>query len=193
MNPRAPETFVRVNVSDAAQNVLIEKKSFDACAPRTNACLKFFLARFEWIKTEFSKNAFARTIRKNPNSSEASNVCVAQLAAIIESEKHVSMWRNAGFGGTGHDLSRHAEMNLERELRAAASRALEIQQEKLAEAAHRGDPAARQFPLEGRRIIDEISFPQAHAEDAPTRQHCLQSASNGLDFGQFRHFLSHTN
>ncbi len=193
MNPRAPETFVRVDIADAAQNVLIEEKGFDACAARANAGLKFFLACFEWIKTELRENGFARAIRKNPNSSEATNVRVAQLAAIIESEKHVSMRSNAGVRGTRHNLPRHAEVNLKRELRAGGIRALEIQQEKLAEATYTGDPAARQFPLDGRRIIDEICFPQAHAEDAPTRQHRLQSAGDGLDFWQFRHFLSRTN
>lgn len=193
MNPRAPKTFVRVDIADATQDVLIEKKRFDACAPRMNAGVKFFLACFERIEAEFRQKSFARAICKYPNPSETPDVRVAKLAAVIEGEKQVSMWRNSSFRGTGQNLPRHAEVNLKKELYAAASRALEIQQEKLAEAVHRGDTAARQFPLDGRGIIDEISFPEAHAKDAPPRQHRSQSAGDSLDFRQLRHILSLTN
>jgi hypothetical protein len=69
----------------------------------------------------------------------------------------------------------------------------EIQQEEFSKAAHRSDPATRQIPFDGRRIIDEIRLTQAHAKDALSRQHRLQSAGNGFDFWQFRHIVSHTN
>ena len=193
MNPRAPEAFVRVDIPDAPHNVLIEEKRFDACAPRANGGMKFFLACFERVQAEFPEKTFARAICKNPDAPEPANVGVAQLAAIIEHEKHVSMRSNAGFRGTRHNLPSHAEVNLKRELRAGGNRALEIQQEKFSEAAHGSDPATRQIPLDGRGIINEICFPQTHAEDAPPRQHSLQSAGDGLDFRQFRHIISHTN
>jgi len=90
---------------------------------------------------------------------------------------------NECFGGARQDLARHAEVDLQRELSiSATSRAVEIEQQKFAEAAHRRNPAARQLPFDRCGIVDEIRFLQAHAEDAPSRKHLSQSAGDSFDF-----------
>jgi len=62
VNPRAPQTLVSVDIADAAQNMLIEEKRFDAGAARANSGAKFLFFGFQWIEAEFSQDIFARAI-----------------------------------------------------------------------------------------------------------------------------------
>src|SRR5208283_17368 len=61
------------------------------------------------------------------------------------------------------------------------------QQQEFAIAHHFTNRAPRQFFFNFFGIIDEIRFPQRHAQDSPPRYFPLQAPRHRLDFWKFRH------
>ena len=111
MDSRSPETFVRVDVSHAAQDALVEQERFDAGAASTQFRAEFFFGSFERIEAEFAQSGFAVAIFDDSHASEAANVRVAEFAAVIEREKNVSVRDDRSFGWTDDELPRHSQMN----------------------------------------------------------------------------------
>jgi hypothetical protein len=52
MNLCPPQTFIRINISNAPQHALIQQQRFDACPPHSHPRHKFFRAHFERIGPE---------------------------------------------------------------------------------------------------------------------------------------------
>lgn len=111
MNSRAPQTFVRVNVAHPAQDSLVKQKRFDAGAASTQFRAEFFFGGFERIEAEFTESGFVRAIFDHSHTAEAANVRVAELAAIIEREKNVSVRDYRSFGRADDELPRHSQVN----------------------------------------------------------------------------------
>jgi hypothetical protein len=90
---------------------LVEQECFDTGTASTQFRAELFFGRFERIEAEFAERGFARTIGYDSHASEAANVRVAELAAIIEREKNVSVRDHRSFGWTDDELARHSEVN----------------------------------------------------------------------------------
>ncbi len=192
MNSRSPQTFVRVDVAHASQNALIEQERFCAGAASTQFRGEFFFGGFERIEAEFAQSGFARTVGDNPHASEAANVGVAELAAVVEREKNVSVRDHRRFSGANDKLTRHSQMNQQRGAGLIGTCRLEVQQEKFSVSANGGDLAARQSLLHGGRIVDEIRLAQADTEKSSSGQDGSQAARNGFYLGEFRHGMDWT-
>ena len=188
VNARSPETFVRVDVSHAAEDVLVKQERFDAGVASAQSCAELFVGGFERIEAEFAQSGFARTIGYDSHASEAANVRVAELAAVIEREKNVSVRDDRSFGWTDDELPRHSQMNQQRGAAVIGARGLKIEHEEFAVPSHGGDLAAGQSLLHGGRIVDEIRFAEANAEESSSGQDGSKTACDGFYFGKFGHF-----
>jgi len=112
MNLRAPECFVCINVSHAGQRALVKQQRLDPVALPREQRAKLFEAHRQRIHAERRRFCCGRRARrKQPHLPEAAHVGVAELAAVIEREKHMRVRRHGRVGQAHCDLSRHAEMD----------------------------------------------------------------------------------
>lgn len=192
IDSRSPEAFVGIDVSHASQDALIEQERFDAGAASAEFRGEFFFSSFERIETEFAESGFALAIGDDSHASEAANIGVAKLAAVVESEKDVSVRDDRSLGGADDELPRHSQMNQQRGAGAIGARGLKIEHEKFSVSADGRDLAAGQGLLEGGRIVDEIRFAEANAEKSSSGQGGSKAARDGFYFGEFRHFWNST-
>ena len=188
MDSRSPQTFVRIDVAHPAQDALVEQERFDAGAAPTQIRAEFFFGGFERIEAEFAQRGFMLAILDDSHASEAANVRVAELAAIVEREKNVSVCDYRSLGRTDDELARHSQMNQQGGVAVIGARGLKIEHEKFAVSSHGGDLAAGQGLLHRSRIIDEIRFAQADAEKSSAGQDGSETACDGFYFGEFGHF-----
>ena len=126
------------------------------------------------------------------HASEAANVRVAELAAVVEREKNVSVRDYRSLGRTDDELARHSQMNQQGGAAVIGARGLKIEHEKFAVPSHGGDLAAGQGLLHGGRIVDEIRFAEANAEKSSAGQDGSKTSRDGFYFGEFRHFCDST-
>ncbi len=111
MNPRAPEALVGVNVSHAAEHVLIEQQRLDHRAPRAEPRAEFFFAHFQRVRTQAPEMLRECGFSDNGEAAKAANVRVAQLAAVIEQECGVRMKPRRLVRALGNKLPRHSQVN----------------------------------------------------------------------------------
>ena len=187
VNTRAPEAFVRVDVAHASQNALIEQEGLDAGTAAAQFRGEFLFCGLERIEAEFAQHGFALAILDDSHASEAANVGVAQLAAIVEGEKDVSVRHHRRFRWANDKLTRHSQMNEQRGAGVIGARRFEIQHEKFSMSADGGDATTGEALLEGGRIVDEIRFAKANGENSPSGEHGSQAARNGFYFREFGH------
>ncbi len=187
VNARAPEAFVRVDVAHASQNALIEQERFDAGAASAQFRGEFLFGGFERIEAEFAQSGFVLAILDDSHASEAANVRVAELAAVVEREKDVSVRHHRRFRRENDELTRHSQMNQQRGVGVIDARGLEVEHEKFSVSANRDDATTRERLLEGGRIIDEIRFAETNAENSSAGQCGSQAARNGFYLGEFGH------
>jgi hypothetical protein len=128
------------------------------------------------------------SIFDDSHAAEAANVRVAELAAVVEREKNVSVRDYRSFGRTDDKLPRHSQMNQQRRAAVVGGRGLEIEHEKFSVSSHGGNLAAGQGLLDGDGIVDEIRFAEANAEKTSSGQDGSKTARDGFYFGEFRHF-----
>jgi hypothetical protein len=188
MNARSPETFVRVDVSHAAEDSLVEQERFDAGTASTQFRAEFFFGGFERVEAEFAQSGFVVAIFDDSHTSEAANVRVAEFATIIEREKNVSVRDDRSLGWTDDELARHSQVNQQGGAAVIGACGLKIEHEEFAVSSHGGDLAAGQGLLHGGRIVDEIRFAQANTEKSSSLQDGSETAGDGFYFGEFGHF-----
>ncbi len=121
------------------------------------------------------------------HTSEAANVGVAQLTAIVEREKDVSVRHHRRFRWANDKLTRHSQMNQQRGAGVIGTRRLEVQHEKFSVSSNCDDATTREALLEGSRIVDEIRFAEANGENSPSGERGSQAARNSFYFGEFGH------
>jgi hypothetical protein len=187
VNARAPEAFVRIDVSHAPQNALIEQECFDAGAASAQFRAEFLFGGLERIEAEFAQSGFVTAILDDSHASEAANVGVAQLTAIVEREKDVSVRHHRRFRRANDKLTRHSQMNEQSGPDVIGARGLKVQHEKFSMSSNGDDATTREGLLEGGRIVDEIRFAEANAEDSSSGKCSSQAACNGFYFGEFGH------
>src|SRR5690348_6771752 len=190
MNARSPQTFVGVDVAHAAQDSLVEQERFNAGAASPQFRAELFFGGFERIEAEFAQGGFAGAIFDDSHAAEAANVRVAELAAIVEREKDVSVRDHWSFGWTDDELPRHSQMNQQGRAAVIGARGLKIEHEKFAVPSHGSDLAAGQGLLHGGRIVDKIRFAEPDADNSSFGQDGSKTARDGFYFGKFRHLCS---
>ena len=145
MNPGAPQTFIGVDIADAAHDTLIEQQSLDARFSRLNPRAKFLRGNFQWFESQAAQDAFVGSIREQRHAAEPANVVVTQLAAVIEREKYVGVKRYGSFRRANADFARHAEMDQQRTFFRRRFPGLEVEQKKFSQTPNARDGAARQI------------------------------------------------
>lgn len=184
---RAPEALVGIDVAHAAKNGLIEQQGLNVRFARVDCSDELRFGGFERIEAERAENGRLLRFRDDGDASEAANVGVTQLAAIIEGEKDVRVRASGSFRRIDHELTCHAEVNEESELSGAVAGVSEFKDEEFSVAADLVDACAGDVTFERGGIVDEIGFAEAHADYATPRQDGLQAADDGFDFGKLWH------
>ncbi len=188
MNLGVPQAFVRVDVSHASQDALIEQKRFYTGSASTQFRAELLFGSLERIEAEFAEDGLVSAAGQHAHATEATNVGVAQLAAIVEREKNVSVRDYGSLGRTNDELARHSEVDQQRGAAIIFAGGLKIQDQKFSVSADCGDAAAREGLLQGGRIVDEIRLAEANAENSSAGQDSSQAARYGFDLGKFGHF-----
>ncbi len=86
MQARPPQAFVSVDISNAAQDALIEQQRFDSGATARQTATKFLRGNRQRVVTQaFAQFGDFRVAQKQ-HLAEAANVGVTQLAAVVELE-----------------------------------------------------------------------------------------------------------
>jgi len=111
MDLGSPETFVGVDISDTAQDGLVEKQSLDARTARADAVGKGLGLDFKRLSAESQEFVVQRLTREISHAAEAARVGVAELAAIIEFEPNVGVLFVRFGSGLRREMAGHAEMN----------------------------------------------------------------------------------
>ncbi len=93
MNFRAPQTFIGINVADAAHHGLVQQDRLDARLARLNPRAKFAFAHFQRFQPQAAEDAFVRAVCQQRHAPEPAHIVVAKFAAVIEREEHVGVQR----------------------------------------------------------------------------------------------------
>jgi hypothetical protein len=182
MNLRPPQTFIRVNISDAPQHALIEQQRFDACPPHSHSRHKFLRAHFERIGTEPMQLLFERRSRKVCHTTKAPRVRVTQLSPVIEQEARVRVFLAGLRPRMRRDVPRHPKMDKQRR-RIAISIACPARRRSSAPGVGRRQPQQHEFSMsldrcnlfsrqvlfQRCRVINEIRFPQRNGQNSPAK------------------------
>jgi len=201
MNLRPPQTFIRINISDASQHALIEQQSLDACPPHSHPCHKFLRAHLQRIGTEPAQLLFERRSLKVCQAAKAPGIRVTQLPPVIEQKTRVRMFLAGLRPRMRRDVPRHPKMDKQRRRiaisigcsarrRSSALRAgwrCQPQQHEFSMSIDSCNLFSRQVLFQRDGIINEIRFPQRNGQDSPAQNALAQSTGDRLDFGKFRH------
>ena len=195
MNLRTPKTFVRIDISDAPQEALIQQESLDPGAAGSRLLHKFFNANFKRVSAEGTQLFRERLCRQIGQAPKSPRIGIAQLAIIIEQETGVGMFFARLRGGIRSDLPSHPEMHEQRGRRriavrggrTSAARGRKSQQHELAVALNGFDLPAWKMLFEGRRVIDEIRFPEPYGQNPPPHNRSPQASRYCFDFRKFWH------
>ena len=123
MDSGGPQTFVGVDVSDAAEHSLIEQESFDARFAAANAFSEFLFAYQQRFSAESLQLLSQRFVRQVGHTTKSARVGVAQFPPIIEGEHDVGVFFEGLAGKVGSEISGHTKMH-EKRLRRWACGAL---------------------------------------------------------------------
>src|SRR5580704_12249169 len=114
MNLRAPQTFVRIDVSDAPQEPLIQQQRLDPCAARSRLLHKLLNGDFQRIRAEGSQLSRKWPCRQIGEATKSPRVGIAQFAIIVEQETGMGMFFARLRRGIRTNLSSHSEMHEQR-------------------------------------------------------------------------------
>src|SRR5580658_4487520 len=111
MNARAPQTFVGIDIADAAHGVLTEQQRFDARGARSDFSREIRGVDFERVFAPSRAQVVDPTLRRETHLTEAASVRVAEFVAVVQGEKNVRVRGHGLARIAGGDAARHAEMN----------------------------------------------------------------------------------
>ena len=119
MNPRFEERFVRVDVAETGEDLLVEQPAFDRAATSPRGVEELLFRDLRRIRPEPPKNSLQLVARAATEPAETARVAKANLlSAVLENQSHVGVRLKSGVARDNHQLSRHAETHYEK----AASR-----------------------------------------------------------------------
>jgi len=186
VNLGAPQTFIGVNVSDAAEDGLIEKKCLDARRPAADQVHEGFARGFERVGTEAQEFLLKARAGEKSDAAESPGIHVAKFAAIVEKQDYVGVFRVRLGNRPRYERAGHSEMHEESRgfLGGGVS---EAEEHEFSVAFDAFDGAGGKVEFDFSGIIDEVGFAQRDREDAPSGNFALQAAGYGFDFGKFGH------
>jgi hypothetical protein len=195
MDSGAPETFIGVDIADAAKDGLVEEESFDTRAPGTDACGECFGVDFERLGSKAQELVAQELAGQIGHPPETARVGVAEFSAIVEFEEDVGVLAVRRGGGLRSKVAGHTKVNEKsgllftvfRHRMAIGEARRKTQQHELAEPFDGFDAATRKMLLEGNGIVDEIGFAEADGKNAAAGDRGGKSASDGFDFRKFGH------
>ncbi len=74
--------------------MLIEQQGFDHRAPSGQPAAELLLGGVQRVQPQFTEKVFQRGLRHQDQAAEATDIGVAQLAAVIERKKRVRVQRH---------------------------------------------------------------------------------------------------
>jgi hypothetical protein len=186
MDPRAPEDFIGVDISQAANAPLVEQKRLDASAAPAKKREKFLPVYGKRIFTQAREKMSERFGAKQAHTPKSPDVVQAKLVAILERNPYVRVRRNRVGRTLEGKPPGHPEMN-QQAVAGVRAGVKQIQEEIFAVAARRGNGSSRQRGEQPPGTFDEIGLSQAHADHPASAQQAMEASSNRFDFGQFGH------
>jgi len=157
MNLGTPQAFVGVNVTDAADNGLIEKKRFATGVATVDQVDEGFASGFEGVGTEAKEFFLKARAGEEGHAAKTPGIDIAKFAAIVEEEDYMGVLGVRLGDGPGHEGAGHAEMNKQSGwlLRGGVS---EAEEHEFSVAFDAFDGAGGKIEFDFRGIIDEVGF-----------------------------------
>lgn len=109
----APETFIGVDVADAAEEALVQKKGFDAGAAAAKCGSEIGGADFERVGTKTGELGREQRFVEISHAAETAWIGVAEFAAVVEEQANVGVLFERQVGRSGGELAGHAEVDQE--------------------------------------------------------------------------------
>jgi len=91
--------------------MLIEQQALDSCAPVPQKRCELDFGRLKRVEAQRTETVFLQPVRQQSHATEATNIAIAQFAAIIEREADMRVRRNGRGGFTRDETARHAEVD----------------------------------------------------------------------------------
>jgi hypothetical protein len=181
MNLRPPQTFIRIDISHAAQHALIEQQRLDSRSPRPYSRHKLLRTDFQRIGPKPTQLLLERHSFKVRHAPKTPGVRVTQLAPIIEQETRMGMLLARLRSRMRRDMPRHPKMDKQRRWSAIAvgcpdqrrpttpySRwGHQPQQHEFSVSLDSCNLSSGQMLFQRDRIINEIRFPQRDGQNSP--------------------------
>lgn len=111
MDFSAPEAFIGVDVTDTAEEALIEQKGFDAGAAATKGGSEIGGGYFERVGTKTGEFVSEERFIEISHAAEATRIGVAEFAAVVEQHADVRVFFKRQVGRNGSKLTGHAEVD----------------------------------------------------------------------------------
>src|SRR5580693_56541 len=156
MNLRAPQTLVRIDVTHATKDALIQQQSLDPRVPPPDSRCKFSGTDFQRVGAKGDQLFCKWRGREISYAPESPWVGIPQLAAVIQQQPNVRVLGAWLCGGVGREPSGHAQMHeqgrscrvtVSRKVYAAAQGLRQTQQHEFSVALDRIDPPSRKMLL----------------------------------------------
>jgi len=183
MNLRPPQTFIRIDISHAAQHALIEQQRLDSRSPRPYSRHKFLRTDRQRIGPKPMQLLLERHSFKVRHAPKTPGVRVTQLAPIIEQETRMGMLLARLRSRMRRDMPRHPKMDKQRRWSAIAIGRPDRRRPATSYSRWEHQPQQQEFSvsLDGcnlssgqmlfqrDRIINEIRFPQRDGQNSPAQ------------------------
>src|SRR5271166_2359759 len=196
----AEERLVRVDVSHAAQQPLVQQRTLDRGFKTAEKRKEALALRVQRLVTGSGESRGGLRFHSDyRQSSESPRVDETQLASRGQLQNRVSMFCHRSFWRCDQQASSHAEMHdpLPAHRRGPApvsGRPLEVEDDVFADPPHALDAGTLQHRRESfRRRLQRLRFlAQPDRFDNVAGNTLVETASNGFDFGEFGHSIQFT-
>ena len=179
----AKEALIRVDVTDAVEQGLVEQSCLDRCSTTLEECDKVV----EWDSERFAAGSGVAGVRRDDReASKAPGVNETKFAASAERERGVGVWRQGSLGRGDKQAAGHAEVDEKLSGRAVA---IKVDHDGLANAVNAEDAGLGEGVDQerGRRFegLGLVAGPDGAHNLAVYA--VVDAVRDGFDFGKFRH------
>jgi hypothetical protein len=188
---RQEESFVRIDIAQASQLLLIHQPTLDGPTAVTESRKKLWLRNLRRVRSELAEDFFELLTRAASQPPEAPRVAIANLLpAVIQGQARVGVRFERRVARLHGELARHSQSNKQEPLPGGAIFLLrsELDRQRFALAPRAQDLAPRDAAHEFfRRSRDDLRV--AHFRRAQPAPHhtIIQAAQDGFDFGKLGH------
>jgi hypothetical protein len=107
MDPGTPQGLISIDIADSPQDSLIEKERFHTRPPASQPLAELSFSRIQGIQPQPAHKALQFRLTHQAQPTEAADIGVAELSAILESEETKGMRRDGFLRPAGHELAGH--------------------------------------------------------------------------------------